>query len=72
MGAQYYSFRCRSRVLKLVRLKALKDEPYSQKEAEAAIGLRTDNGPRHSAKDNANDVEVEMEDSKLVEDGLTT
>nr|OQO25726.1 hypothetical protein B0A51_04570 [Rachicladosporium sp. CCFEE 5018] len=28
------------------RVKQLKDEPYSQKEAEAAIGLRTDNGRR--------------------------
>jgi len=54
------------------RLKALKDEPYSQKEAEAAIGLRTDNGPRHTAKDNMGNVEVEMEDSELVEDGRTT
>ena len=54
------------------RLKALKDEPYTQKEAEAAIGLRTDNGPRQSARDNVDDVEVEMEDSELVEDGLTT
>lgn len=27
------------------RVKALKDEPYTQKEAEAAVGLRTDNGP---------------------------
>jgi len=26
------------------RLKALKDEPYTQKEAEAAVGLYTDNG----------------------------
>ncbi len=26
------------------RLKQLKDEPYTQKEAEAAVGLMTDNG----------------------------
>ncbi|KAH8653325.1 hypothetical protein BX600DRAFT_440409 [Xylariales sp. PMI_506] len=26
------------------RVKQLKEEPYTQKEAEAAIGLRTDNG----------------------------
>jgi len=45
------------------RVKALKDEPYTQKEAEAAIGLRTDNGPRQAAKENTKDVEVEMENS---------
>ncbi|KAK7527938.1 uncharacterized protein IWZ02DRAFT_140909 [Phyllosticta citriasiana] len=28
------------------RLRQLKEEPYTQKEAEAAAGLRTDNGPR--------------------------
>lgn len=28
------------------RVRALRDEPYSQKEAEAAVGLRTDNGKR--------------------------
>ncbi|RUS35559.1 hypothetical protein BC938DRAFT_478478 [Jimgerdemannia flammicorona] len=28
------------------RLKQLKDEPYTQKEAEAAVGLTTDNGKR--------------------------
>jgi bud site selection protein 20 len=44
------------------RVKALKDEPYTQKEAEAAIGLRTDNGPRQAAKDTTEDVEVEMND----------
>jgi len=51
------------------QLKALKDGPYTQKEAEAAIGLRTDNGPRMAAKDNM--VEVEMENSGL-EESLTT
>ncbi|KAH8595170.1 zinc finger protein [Bisporella sp. PMI_857] len=39
------------------QVKALKAEPYTQKEAEAAIGLTTDNGPRHAARD----MEVEME-----------
>lgn len=58
-------------IITLPRLKALKDEPYSQKEAEAAIGLRTDNGTRHSAK-KTDDVEVEMEDSELMEDSTTT
>ncbi|KAF2242106.1 hypothetical protein BU26DRAFT_524734 [Trematosphaeria pertusa] len=28
------------------RVKQLRDEPYSQKEAEAAVGLGTDNGKR--------------------------
>lgn len=28
------------------RIRALREEPYSQKEAEAAVGLRTDNGKR--------------------------
>lgn len=28
------------------RLRQLREEPYSQKEAEAAVGLRTDNGKR--------------------------
>ena len=50
------------------RLKALKDEPYTQKEAEAAIGLRTDNGPRRTAIES---IEVEMENSGL-EENLTT
>lgn len=49
----------------------MKDEPYTQKEAEAAIGLRTDNGSRR-AKDSTEDVEVEMEDSEFVDDGLAT
>lgn len=31
------------------RLRQLRDEPYSQKEAEAAIGLTTDNGKRTTA-----------------------
>ena len=31
------------------RLRALRDEPYNQKEAEAAIGLTTDNGSRKAS-----------------------
>lgn len=46
----------------------LKDEPYTQKEAEAAIGLRTDNGPRLAAKENTKDMEVEMENSGFLDD----
>lgn len=28
-------------------MRFLREEPYSQKEAEAAVGLRTDNGTRN-------------------------
>jgi len=51
------------------RVKALKDEPWTQKEAEAAIGLRTDNGPRQAARETR---EVEMENSGLLDDELAT
>jgi bud site selection protein 20 len=54
------------------RVKALKDEPYTQKEAEAAIGLRTDNGPRQAAKENTQNVEVDMENSGFMDDGVAT
>ena len=54
------------------RVKALKEEPYTQKEAEAAVGLRTDNGPRMAAKEGARDEEVEMENSGFLEDGIAT
>ncbi|TPX09571.1 uncharacterized protein E0L32_009172 [Thyridium curvatum] len=33
-----------------VEVKQLKEEPYSQKEAEAAVGLRTDNGKPEKAQ----------------------
>ncbi|EGY20317.1 hypothetical protein VDGD_02333 [Verticillium dahliae] len=45
------------------RVKDLKEEPYSQKEAEAAVGLRTDNtGPskKNDTVEKAPDHEVEM------------
>ncbi|KAM0324534.1 hypothetical protein ACHAQA_007919 [Verticillium albo-atrum] len=45
------------------RVKDLKEEPYSQKEAEAAIGLRTDNkGPnkKQDAPERPADQEIEM------------
>ena len=32
------------------RLRALQTEPYTQKEAEAAVGLRTDNGTKHATR----------------------
>lgn len=42
-------------------MKQLKEEPYTQKEAEAAVGLRTDNeGPRQQPKTAANPDEVVM------------
>jgi bud site selection protein 20 len=50
----------------------LKAEPYTQKEAEAAIGLRTDNGRRQAARENMKDTEVEMENSGFIEEGLAT
>lgn len=31
------------------RLRSLREEPYTQKEAEAAVGLRTDNGRREAS-----------------------
>lgn len=45
------------------RLRALMEEPYSQKEAEAAVGLRTDNGSRAegSTVDEAQDVAMDVE-----------
>jgi bud site selection protein 20 len=57
--------------LTFYRVKALKDEPYTQKEAEAAIGLRTDNGPRQAAKENTTDVEIDMANSGLMEEVAT-
>lgn len=40
------------------RVKMLQEEPYTQKEAEAAVGLRTDNGNvRHKGEGGG---EVEM------------
>ena len=39
------------------RVRQLKEEPYSQKEAEAAIGLTTDNGNRAAVEE----MEVERE-----------
>lgn len=61
-----------SEALTIHRVKALKDEPYTQKEAEAAVGLRSGNGTRQAAKEKPQDIEVEMEDSGLTEDGLAT
>ena len=43
------------------RVKQLRDEPYSQKEAEAAVGLTTNNGQRLKEIEMV-DVEPEVED----------
>ncbi|KAF6818404.1 C2H2 finger domain-containing protein [Colletotrichum plurivorum] len=44
------------------RVKQLKEEPYTQKEAEAAIGLRTDNKSNtQTGTERALDHEVEMQ-----------
>ena len=43
------------------RLRALKEEPYTQKEADAAAGLATDNGVRKNAKINEGREEVPMD-----------
>ena len=46
------------------RVRQLKEEPYSQKEAEAAVGLTTDNGKRtvHQEEMEMVDVGEEVED----------
>jgi bud site selection protein 20 len=46
------------------RVKALKEEPYSQKEAEKAVGLGTDNGAAGKVVE-----EVEMEEEDDVKEG---
>ncbi|KAK2062345.1 zinc finger-containing protein [Colletotrichum caudatum] len=44
------------------RVKQLKEEPYTQKDAEAAVGLRTDNkGVNNDGPEKALDQEIEME-----------
>ncbi|OLN87619.1 Zinc finger protein bud20 [Colletotrichum chlorophyti] len=44
------------------RVKQLKEEPYTQKEAEAVIGIRTDNkGPTKDTPERAYDQEIDME-----------
>lgn len=54
-------------MLNIERLRALRAEPYTQKEAEAAVGLRTDNGTRSTAltttaEDHLAAMEVEITD----------
>lgn len=44
------------------RVKQLKEEPYTQKEAEAVVGIRTDDkGPNKGGPEKALDQEIEME-----------
>ena len=45
------------------RVRQLREEPYSQKEAEAAVGLSTDNGNRMGEREMV-DVGVEGEDMR--------
>lgn len=42
------------------RVKELQEEAYTQKEAEAAVGLRTDNGQRRVAVEKTADTEIDM------------
>lgn len=39
-------------------MKQLKEEPYTQKEAEAAVGLRTDNGELRRGDVDGDEVEM--------------
>lgn len=41
---------CACLILTAHRLRLLREAPYTQKEAEAAAGLRTDNGTRQTSK----------------------
>ncbi|MCJ1310967.1 Bud site selection protein 20 [Agyrium rufum] len=46
------------------RVRALREEPHSQRESEAAIGLSTDNGPKKATSDSgvmvdATEMEIE-------------
>ena len=53
-----------SRIDCVDRVKALQDEPYTQKEAEAAVGISTDNGSCRRAHETIMNMEVEMETSE--------
>jgi bud site selection protein 20 len=50
----------------------LKEAPYTQKEAEAAVGLRTDNGPRIEGKKGHMNADVGMEGIELSEKHIDT
>ncbi|KAF2201318.1 hypothetical protein GQ43DRAFT_431735 [Delitschia confertaspora ATCC 74209] len=43
------------------RLRALRDEPYTQKEAEAAAGLTTDNGKRTTAVMDIDEADAQLQ-----------
>ncbi|KAL8713942.1 MAG: hypothetical protein Q9220_002088 [cf. Caloplaca sp. 1 TL-2023] len=40
----------RTKTKRRTSVRALQDEPYNQKEADAAVNLRTDNGARKPSK----------------------
>jgi hypothetical protein len=50
----------------------LKDEPYTQREAEAAVGLCTDNGQRYASQGAVADIDVEMMAAEEVEAAAKT
>ena len=56
-SAKMYRFDIWS-TLTTIRLRLLREKPYTQKEAEAAVGLRTDNGIREKPK--ATDVKEQL------------
>ncbi|KAI9743297.1 MAG: hypothetical protein M1818_003143 [Claussenomyces sp. TS43310] len=64
MGVANKSTRTKTR--RRVRVKALKDGPYTQKEAEAAVGFYTDNGLYHRQAQNVNSLEVNMQSPDVV------
>jgi bud site selection protein 20 len=45
-------------MLTVARVKQLREEPYSQKEAEAGMGFTTDNGKRATAPMEVDEVAV--------------
>jgi len=47
------------------RLKALKENPHSQKEAEAAIGLHSNNGPVSGGEKEVQEMEIETDISQV-------
>lgn len=53
-------------------MKALKDGPYTQKDAEAAIGFRTDNGILGQSRQEDNmDIEIEKLGTGISTDSST-
>ncbi|KAI9852537.1 MAG: Bud site selection protein 20 [Thelocarpon superellum] len=55
------------------RVRLLRDTPYTQKEAEAAVGLGTDNGSRsHSAPHPKEDAEIHVDAEQAKKKELVT